>query len=363
MNTDDKQRHPVKLDDYRKVARSRLPAHIFHYIDGGACDEITVRTNRREMTRIRLLPLILRNVSDLDLSTDLVDHRFSAPIGFSPTAFHRLVHEGGEAATARAAKTLNVPMILSCMSSVPLEEVVARSTNQNLWFQVYIFKDREVTKELVHRAEQAGFQCIVVTVGCPVAGKRDKNLIHKFTLPPSVSAANFKPNDVVVHNNPIHSAQGAEFDPSVTWSDIEWLRGRTKLPLMLKGVMNPVDVAPALDLQISGLIVSNHGGRQLDTTESTIQMLPDIAEAVSERVPLLVDSGFRRGTDVLKAIALGADTVLLGRPVVWALAVNGEAGVVDAIVMLREELRIALQISGCCSIEDIKKNAAAIIRK
>ncbi|WP_433364799.1 alpha-hydroxy acid oxidase [Streptosporangium sp. CA-115845] len=352
----------MRIDDFRMLARERIPPHIFDYIDCGACDEITSRANRRDLDEIRLLPLCLRNVADLDLRTSLLEHSFSFPIGFSPTAFHRLVHESGEVSTAKAAKTLNIPMIVSSMSSIALEDVVRGSANENLWFQTYIFKDRALTKDLIQRAESSGYQAIVLTVGCPVAGRRYKNVRNRFALPDHVVAANFKQRKVVVHNNPVHSVDGAELDPALTWNDVEWLRGRTSLPVMLKGIMNPLDVQPALDLQVSALILSNHGGRQLDTTESTIRMLPEVAAAVSKRTTLLIDSGFRRGTDVLKAIALGADGVLLGRPVMWALAAGGEKGVIDAVGLLLEELRIAMRIAGCQSIDEIRKNSSAIIR-
>jgi isopentenyl diphosphate isomerase/L-lactate dehydrogenase-like FMN-dependent dehydrogenase len=354
---------PVRIDDFRTLAKSEIPSDVFDYIDCGAGDEITVHANRRDMDDLRLLPLSLRNVSDPDLSVSLFGRSFAAPLGFGPTAFHRLVHDDGEVATARAAKTANVPMAVSVMSSVALEEVAARSGHDDLWFQTYIFKDRALTTRLVRRAEEAGYRCVVVTVGCPVPGKRDKNIANRFALPASVTAANFERSDVVVHNNPISSVDGAELDTSLTWRDIEWLQRTAELPIILKGVLNPHDVAPALDVGIAGMVVSNHGGRQLDTTMSTIAILPEIAAAVSGRVPLLVDSGFRRGTDILKAIALGADAVLLGRPVVWALAVDGESGVIDAVGMLTEELRLAMQICGCATLTDIRRNAAAILRR
>lgn len=354
--------NPIKIDDLRALAKRRLPSGIFDYIDCGACDEITTSANRRDLDEITVFPLCLRNVGELDLSIALLGHSFGFPIGFSPTAFHRLVHERGEVSTANAARILNLPMIVSSMSSVALEEVAECSGNKNLWFQTYIFKDREVTRALVRRAEESGYKSIVVTIGCPVPGKRDKNIRNRFTLPQNIIAANFKQKKVVVHNNPIHSVDGAELDPFLTWNDLEWLRCNTKLPIMLKGIMNPLDVQPALDLQVSGLIVSNHGGRQLDTTGSTIKILPEIAEAVSGRIPLLIDSGFRRGTDILKAIALGADMVLLGRPILWALALNGEDGVVDAVNLLIEEFRIAMQIAGCSSIGAIRQNSASIVR-
>jgi (S)-2-hydroxy-acid oxidase/4-hydroxymandelate oxidase len=353
----------VRIDDFRALAKARIPSDVFDYIDCGAGDEITLHANRRDMDDIRLLPLSLRDVSEPDLSVELLGRSFRVPLGFSPTAFHRLVHDGGEVATARAAKTANVPMMVSAMSSIALEDIAVSSGHADLWLQTYIFKDRALTTHLVRRAEEAGYRCVVVTLGCPVPGKRDKNITNRFVLPASVTAANFGRCDVVVHNNPIHSVAGAELDASLTWHDIEWLRRRTALPIILKGVLNPLDVAPALDLGIAGIMLSNHGGRQLDTTISTIAVLPEIAAAVSGRVLLLVDSGFRRGTDVLKAIMLGADAVLLGRPVVWALAVGGERGVIDAIGLLTEELRIAMQTCGCASLTDVRRNAAAIIRR
>lgn len=354
---------PVCLEDFRALAQMRLPPDIFDYIDCGAGNEITRHANQCDLDNIRLRPLCLRDVAAPSLSIDLLGQAFCSPIGFSPTAFHRLVHADGEIATAKAAKTLGAPMIVSCMSSLTLEEVAKGSGNDNLWLQTYIFKDREVTLRLIQRAEHSGYKAIVVTLGCPVAGRRDKNIRNRFSLPQGIVAANFKQRDVVVHNNPIHSIEGAELDASLTWKDIEWLRGNVRLPIVLKGIMTPLDIPPALDLQIGGLIVSNHGGRQLDTTESTIRVLPEIAATVAGRLPLLVDSGFRRGTDILKALALGADAVFLGRPVLWALALGGEIGIIGAVNLLLEELRIAMQIAGCASIEEIRSNSLHIISR
>lgn len=352
----------IKLDDFRTVAKAKIPADVFDYIDCGACDEITTGANDRDFAEIRLLPLSLRDVSNLHLSVNVLGHSFDLPIGFSPTAFHGLVHECGEVATAQAAKSLNVPMIVSSMSSVGLEDIKERSTNENLWFQIYIFKDRALTKALVQRAERSGYKAIVVSTGCPILGKRDRNIRNPFCLPKKVSAANFTKNRMVRHDNPIHSLFGAELDPSLTWKDIEWLRCNSRLPILLKGITNPLDAAPALNLEVSGIIVSNHGGRQLDTTESTIKILPEVASAVAGRIPLLIDSGIRRGTDVLKAIALGADGVLLGRPILWALAVQGEIGVAQAVDLLAQELRIAMQITGCSSMQEIRMNSKSILR-
>jgi len=220
-----------------------------------------------------------------------------------------------------------------------------------------------LTRQLVERAEQAGFKAIVVSLGCPVPGKRDRNIRVGFRLPDEVTAANFERSDRIDFNNPIHSVAGAELDPSLTWRDIAWLRGVTALPIIAKGLMSPLDVPPALELQLSAIMVSNHGGRQLDTTASTISVLPEIAEAVAGRVPLFVDSGFRRGTDVLKALALGADGVFLGRPVMWALAAGGEPGVVAAANLLLEELRVAMQLAGCPGIAQARRDAPYLLRR
>jgi (S)-2-hydroxy-acid oxidase/4-hydroxymandelate oxidase len=354
---------PVVLEDYRILARAQLPPEVFDYIDAGAGDEITHRANRRDLDGVSLLPLTMRDVSAPTLAMDVLGRSFRFPIGFSPTAFHRLVHPEGEIATARAAKALDIPMMVSCMSSIALEEIAGQSGNANLWLQTYIFRDRELTRELVGRAERAGFQAIVVSLGCPVPGKRDRNLRSGSPAPAAVTAANFGRSHQFVLNNPIHSVAGAELDPSLTWRDIAWLRGITTLPVIAKGLMNPRDVAPALELELSGIMVSNHGGRQLDTTASTISVLPEIAEAVAGRVPLFVDSGFRRGTDVLKALALGADGVFLGRPVMWALAAGGDVGVATAINLLVEELRMAMQLAGCAGIAEARRDAPYLLRR
>jgi isopentenyl diphosphate isomerase/L-lactate dehydrogenase-like FMN-dependent dehydrogenase len=354
---------PVVLEDYRTLARASIPSEVFTYIDSGAGDEITSQANRRDLDGLAVLPLCLRDVSEPKLAMDVLGWSFRFPIGFSPTAFHRLVHPEGEVATARAAKTLDIPMIVSVMSSIALEEVAERSGNDNLWMQIYIFRNRQLTRQLVERAERAGFKAIVVSLGCPVPGKRDRNIRVGFRLPDEVTAANFERSDRIDFNNPIHSVAGAELDPSLTWRDIAWLRGVTALPIIAKGLMSPLDVAPALELQLSAIMVSNHGGRQLDTTASTISILPEIAEAVAGRVPLFVDSGFRRGTDVLKALALGADGVFLGRPVMWALAAGGEPGVVAAANLLLEELRVAMQLAGCPGIAQARRDAPYLLRR
>jgi isopentenyl diphosphate isomerase/L-lactate dehydrogenase-like FMN-dependent dehydrogenase len=360
--TQDRDVAPVALEDYRALARASLPRDIFDYIDSGAADEITCSANRRDLDALALLPFSLRDVSTPTVSMHVLGRSFPVPVGFSPTAFHRLVHPEGEVATARAAKALAVPMIVSAMSSISLEDVAAQSSHEDLWMHTYIFKDREVTTQLIARAERAGYKAVVVTVGCPVPGQRDRNIRNRFRLPSTVVAANFEHCSRIDFNNPIHSIAGADLDPSLTWRDLAWLQTVTRLPIIVKGIMNPRDVPPVLDLQLAGLVVSNHGGRQLDTTTSTIRILADIAEAVGGRVPLFIDSGFRRGTDVLKALALGADGVFLGRPVLWALAYAGESGITAAVNMLLEELRIAMQLAGCASVAEARREATHLLR-
>jgi len=359
----DEGREPVlNLDRLRTQARQCLPREVFDYVDGGAGREVTQRANRRDLDSVTLLPLVMRDVSSPDFSTNLLGKRIPVPLGFSPTALHRLVHPEGEVASARAARAMRVPMTVSAMSSVAIEEIAERSGHDNLWLQTYLFKDRSVAPALISRAEAAGCKAIVVTVGCPVMGYRDRNLRNRFLLPEGVSPAHFNQVEVIDHNNPLASFSGAEIDPAATWKDIDRLRSGTALPILVKGVVNPADVEPALDAGAAGIIVSNHGGRQLDSTASTIRALPAVASAMDNRGALLVDSGFRRGTDVLKALAVGADAVLLGRPLLWALAVGGAEKVAAALDRLATELRVSMQLAGCATIGDLRRNAATILR-
>jgi isopentenyl diphosphate isomerase/L-lactate dehydrogenase-like FMN-dependent dehydrogenase len=353
---------PLTVEEYRALAAQLLAADVFDYIEGGAGAEITVAANRLDLDKLSLAPLCLRDVSEPMLATKILGVPMSCPIGFSPTAFHRLAHADGEVATARAARQLDIPMVVSSMSSVALEAVAERSGHQNLWLQVYFFRDRELTSRLVLRAERAGFKAIVVTLGCPVPGKRERNLRNRFRLPGNVSAANFGAGTEINFNNPIHSIAGVELDASVTWDDVAWLRGLTTLPVVGKGLLNPGDVPPAIECGMSAILVSNHGGRQLDTSVSTIRALREIVERVSGRLPVLVDSGFRSGTDILKALAVGADAVFLGRPVLWALAAGGDPAVADMVRLLRDELRLAMQLAGCGSIEELRRDGQLLVR-
>jgi isopentenyl diphosphate isomerase/L-lactate dehydrogenase-like FMN-dependent dehydrogenase len=345
-------RKPVTLDDLRSLARAAIDPVVWEYIDCGAGDGRTQRANEEHLDRIGIVPRCLRGASAPAHAMAALGHTFRYPVGISPTAFQRLVHDDGEIATAQAAAAAGVPMIVSAMSSVALEDIAQAAPEASLWLQTYLFKDRATTAELVARAERAGYAAVVVTLGCPVPGRRDRLIRGCFQLPDDVRAANFGRRDRVDFNNPIHSVD-VELDAAATWRDLAWLRGVTRLPLVGKGVIDPRDVAPALEAGLSAIMVSNHGGRQLDGTIATIAALPAVVDAAAGRLPVFVDSGFRRGTDVLKALALGATGVFLGRPVLWALAAGGRDGVADALTMLGAELRVAMQLAGCASLSEL----------
>lgn len=341
---------PINLMEYRTLAKQKLPSDIFDYIDSGVCDEVTKQNNRRAFDRIFLRPFCLRDVSSVNPSVKIFNKQIASPILFSPTAFHLLLEKSGEISTAKASKRCFVPMIVSAMSNISLEDIASHSQNENLWLQVYIFKNRALTKELVQRAEQAKYKAIVVTLGAPVLGKRERSMRNRLSFPAEFPIGNFKMTDGKEVNNFILS----ELDPSLTWKDIEWLLSITKLPVVLKGIINLLDVEEACQLNVAGIIISNHGGRQLDTTVATISTLRDIAYKVSGRTLVLLDGGVRRGTDIFKAIALGADAVLLGRPVLWSLSVNGENSVVNMVEILKKEFQDTMILSGCRDIQEIK---------
>jgi (S)-2-hydroxy-acid oxidase/4-hydroxymandelate oxidase len=352
----------VLLDDYQERARELLPREVFDYIEGWAGDGLTYLANRADFSRLVLTPLVMRNVSQPDLSSTYLARTSALPIGFSPTAFHQLAHGSGELASARAAHAKDVPMIVSAMSSRSLEEIADQAKGARLWLHVYLFRNRSVTRELLARAEAAGFEAISLGLGCPALGKRPANIRNRFTLPGDVHAANFTRRAATEFNNPISSLADAELDPAATWADVAALCRETRLPVIGKGIMNARDVAPALDAGLAGLMVSNHGGRQLDGTISTIRALPDVVAATAGRVPVFLDGGVRRGTDVLKALVLGADAVFLGRPVLWALRVGGAEGVMEMVTLLAEELRLALQLSGFASAAGARHEAAQLLR-
>lgn len=331
----------LSLAELADAARERLDPVRYDYFAGGADDELTLRANEAVFTRLRLLPRVLRTNGTRTLDVTLAGTPASSPVLIAPTAFHRLAHQDGEVATARAAAATGTIMILSMASTVAVEDVAA--TGATLWFQLYLQKDRAFTAAVVKRAEAAGCRALVVTVDSPVFGRHTRDLRNGFTdLPTGFVCENMRDADGAVRD--------IEF-ASLRWEDIDWLRSVTGLPIVMKGVLHPADALLAVEHGVAAIVVSNHGGRQLDSSVTTVEALPAIADAVVGRVPLVLDGGVRRGTDVVKACALGAAAVAVGRPVVWGLAVAGEAGVGWVLSTLRDELDRALALCGADSVD------------
>ena len=348
---------PVDVSDYARLAPAHMSKMAWEYINGGAVDELTERWNHEAYEHIRLRPRNLVDVSRLDTRTTLFGRELPFPILLAPTAYHRLAHPEGELATVQGANATGATMVLSTYSTTSLEEVAA-AAKVPLWFQLYVQPDREFTRALVQRAEAAGYQALAVTVDAPVLGMRYREQRTKFTLPPGMERANLKGLATAKggqrpSENEIYSAT---LDPKVTWKDVEWLRSLTRMPVLLKGVLNGDDAGRAVEAGVAGLIVSNHGGRNLDTVPATIEALPEVVAKVAGRIPVLVDGGIRRGTDVLKALATGASAVLIGRPYLYGLAVGGADGVAHVVNILRREFEAAMALSGRTSIAAIDRS-------
>ena len=349
---------PVTVDEYEAVARERLERSAYDYYAGGAGDELTLAANRAAFDRVPLRPRVLVDVSAIDVRTTVLGQAVDLPVLLAPTAFNRLAHPDGEQAAARAAREAGTIMIGSTLSTCTLEEV-AEAGDGPQWFQLYVYKDRGMTRELVARAETAGYRALVLTVDTPLLGRRYRDLRNGFALPQGLSMRNFE----AAMSNPArwgtHSSFGAYvhdlFDATLTWDAVAWLRKQTHLPLLLKGILTADDARIAVEHGVDGVIVSNHGGRQLDGAPPSIEALPEVVDAIHGRTAVLMDGGVRRGTDVLKALALGAQAVCIGRPYLWALAAAGEAGVRDVLRLLKEELALAMALSGRPAIADVDR--------
>ena len=349
---------PINLFEYQTLASQQLSPMARDYYVSGSWDEITLRDNRAAFERYKLRPRMLVDVSQRDLSTTILGQSLPLPILIAPMAFQCLAHPEGEIATAKAAAKLGSVMVLSTLATTSMEDVASVRSQTPQWFQLYVHRDRGLTRALVERAHAAGFQALCLTVDAPVLGKREKDTHNQFVLPSDMELANFsRLAHLEISYQPGESGLFAYFleqlNPALTWSDLEWLQSLSPLPLVVKGILRGDDAIRAVEHGAKAVMVSNHGGRQLDGAIASIDALSEVVAAVGDQVDVLVDGGIRRGTDVLKALALGAKAVLLGRPVLWGLTLAGEAGVKHVLELLRDELDLAMALSGCAKLQDI----------
>ncbi|XP_059639733.1 peroxisomal (S)-2-hydroxyacid oxidase GLO4-like [Cornus florida] len=346
----------VNVNEFQELARQALPKMYYDFYSGGAEDQHTLRENVEAFRRITIRPRILVDVSRIDTSTTILGYNAAAPIMIAPTSMHKLAHPEGEVATAKAAASCNTIMALSFSSTCTVEEVAA-SCNAIRFFQLYVYKRRDVSALLVQRAEQNGFKAIIVTVDTPRLGRREADTKNKMVQPQLRNFEGLLSTEVVSDKGSNFVAYTSQnLDDSLCWKEIGWLRSITSLPILIKGVLTREDAIKALEVGVAGIIVSNHGGRQLDDAPATITVLEEVVHAVGGKVPVLLDGGVRRGTDIFKALALGAQAVLVGRPVLYGLAAMGEQGVRRVLDMLKDELELTMALSGCPSLKDITRN-------
>ncbi len=333
----------LTVDDFEEPARAKLPKDVYDYYAGGAGDEWTLAENVRAFQRWSLRPRMLRGIrdEDLDTSAQILGTGVDMPVLIAPWAYQRMAHPDGELATARAAERAGTIMVVSTTAEEFMGDVAAASAAPK-WWQLYVFADRGYTAEMLHRVRDSGFGAVVMTVDFQENGLRHRDTRNGFVMPLGLPQSDLR------------------YDPAISWDDLAWVREQAAgLPLLLKGILTGEDASLAVAAGVDGIVVSNHGGRQLDGAVAGITALPEVVEAVAGSIPVLMDGGVRRGTDVLKALALGASAVLVGRPVVWGLAVGGEQGVVDVLQILRAELANAMSLSGCRTLADVTRDLLA----
>jgi len=353
----------LNLHELETLAQTRLTQLAWDYYASGADDERCVRRNQEAFAELALYYRVLVDVSQRELATTVLGQPLAMPILVAPTAFHRLAHDDGELATVRGAGDAGTIFVLSTLSNTAVEEVVAAARTP-VWFQLYIYRDRGASEALVRRVEAAGCRALVVTVDAPRLGRRERDVKNRFALPAHLSienlhAAGYAKLPTRERESGLEAYFAELLDPSLTWEAIGWLRSITKLPVIVKGLVRADDARRAVDAGASAIVVSNHGGRQLDAAPATIEVLPRIVDAVAGAAEVLLDGGVRRGSDVMKAIALGARAVLVGRPILWGLAVDGRAGVAGVLAMLRRELDLAMALCGCPTIASITRDLVA----
>ena len=343
---------PINVADYEALAAEKLEPGALGYFAGGAADERTLRRNVEAFGEWELIPRVLVDVSNVDTSIELLGQRLSMPVMVAPVAFQRGAHPEGEEAMARAAGAAGTAMCLSTIATATPATVAGAAPDTNKWLQLYCFRDRAVTEAILQEAVESGFTAVALTVDAPRAGRRERDLrtqVKTEAQAPAVQAA-------VGSDVPLTPKQVFDLiDPSLDWDDLAALVASCELPVLLKGVIAPADAELAVEAGAAGIVVSNHGGRQLDGVPATIDALPDVAEAVAARVPVLMDGGVRRGGDVLTALGLGASAVLVGRPALWGLTVNGEAGALHVLELLRNEIELGLTLLGCPTPADVTR--------
>ncbi len=347
------EQQPINLEQYEALAREKLPQASYEYFAGGAADEVTLRENRLAFERISLLPRVLRGGRQRSSATTVLGVPINFPALLAPVAYQQVADPEGELATARAVAAAGTAMCLSSLSTKSLEAVAeASGPTRPIFFQLYAYRDRGLTDEIVLRAQAAGFRALVVTVDVAVHGRREREYRHCFALPddcelPCVPV----PAD---HDGPISPHEvSALMQPDLSWDDIERFIALSDLPVVIKGVLSAADARIAAELGVAGVVVSNHGGRQLDTVVVATDVVEQIAEAVGDRLEVLLDGGIRRGSDVVKAVALGARAVLLARPIIWALAADGQRGVERVLSLLEAEINDTLALCGCASLAEV----------
>ena len=343
----------LNVEDYERAAEERLDPAAFGYIAGGANDEWTLAENRMAFTRWVLRPRMLVDVSQVTTATSVLGTDVSFPVLVAPTAFQRMAHPEGEEAMARGAAGAGTALCLSTAATATIEDVAAAAPDAPRWFQLYWSKDREVVRDLVGRAEASGYRAVVLTVDLPELGRRERDLRTGFEIPEDVTIPAF----LALAESASVTPDQINFlvDNSLTWRDLDWLRSVTSLPLLVKGILTAEDAALACEAGVEGIVVSNHGGRQLDGVAATLDALPEVMEATAGRAEVLLDGGIRRGSDVVKALALGAKAVLAGRAPLYGLAVDGADGVQRVLELLREETQLALALCGCASPADVRR--------
>nr|VDC72628.1 unnamed protein product [Brassica rapa] len=350
----------VNVNEFQGLAKRALPKMYYDFYSGGAEDEHTLKENVEAFTRIMFRPRVLVDVSKIDTSTRILGYPISSPIMIAPTAMHMLAHPQGETQQLRVTLSclfffVNI-QIVSFMASCTIEEV-ASSGNAVKFLQIYVYKQREVTAQMVKRAEKAGFKALVLTVDVPKLGRREADIKNKLISPKlkkfeGLFSTELRPSE----GSGMEAVASRGLDASFSWKDIEWLRSITKLPILIKGILTREDALKAVEAGVDGIVISNHGGRQLDYSPATITVLEEVVHVVRGRIPVLFDGGVRRGTDVFKALALGAQAVLIGRPLAYALAAKGEDGVKQGIEMLKNEFELTMALSGSPTIGDITRN-------